>query len=297
MQARLAILLVTASALIACERTGAPSVPTVPRSSALPIDGREDRPEEQRSPDLYGAWVVEAIASPDRTPLENYNDMILLVGARQLEVLSQCVTFGPFDYGRTVGGGITVRQPSATRILPTSDGARPPPVQCARMLSPAEQALPGLLFSARPVRRNPDGSLTLSGGGGTMEIRRPAGALDNPRGEAPPPPRPPLLGAWRFVSIDGHAVGYDERMELLLRPQYIEWQSGCVNEVRQLDRNGDMLMPGASDAFPVCERGRSEAEIAVEKLFAAPIAADMGRKGRLTLAGSGVTAELVPLTR
>lgn len=87
------------------------------------------------------------------------------------------------------------------------------------------------------------------------------------------------------------------RMELLLRPRQIEWQSGCVNEARQLDRDGDMLVPGPVDAFPICERGRSEAEVAIETLFAAPIAANMGQKGELTLVGSRVRAELAPLTR
>jgi hypothetical protein len=76
----------------------------------------------------------------------------------------------------------------------------------------------------------------------------------------------------------------------------IEWRSGCVNEARTLGVEGERLLPGAVDPFPVCERGRSEAEQAIGRLVAGPIDTVLQRSGRLTLTGSGVTARLVPLT-
>ena len=85
-------------------------------------------------------------------------------------------------------------------------------------------------------------------------------------------------------------------MELLLRPHWLEWRSGCVSEVRELRTKRGLLVPGASDPFPVCERGRSEGELGVERLFAGSVSSRMERNGRLTLQGSGVTAQLEPLT-
>ena len=221
--------------------------------------------------------------------------MVLLLGNRQLEILSQCVTIGPFDYGRTVGGGISVRQPGP-QPQSKAAGLGPAPVQCARALSPDEQALPRVLLAARKVTPTAGGRATLSGPGGSLVIRRPSGPLSNPRRQVPPPRLPSALGAWRVLSIDGRSLGAAEQIELLLRPHWIEWRSGCVNEARILGRGGDGLMPGETDPFPVCERGRSPAELAMERLTAGAIATRMTPAGLLTLTGSGVTVELVPLT-
>ncbi|WP_324750744.1 hypothetical protein SH591_04735 [Sphingomonas sp. LY54] len=251
---------------------------------------RQDLSDEQRSPDLFGAWLVEGIEAPKPVARDRSWEMVLLVGVRQLELLSQCVTIGPFDYGRTSGGGIAVRQPVAP---PRAEA--PPPAQCARALSPAEAAMPAVLLSATDVQRRQDGTVLLAGPRGSALLRRPEGALRNPRGQAPPPRVPLLLGAWRFVSVDGRTVPPGEAMELLLRPTQLEWRSGCVSAVRALHREGDTLRAGESDMFPVCERGRSEAERSAERLFAGSVTTRMDADGRLRLEGSGVTAELVPL--
>lgn len=130
-----------------------------------------------------------------------------------------------------------------------------------------------------------------------VTLRRPQGALANPRGQAPSPALPPTLGAWRFTSVDGRVLAPGQEMELLLRPSHLEWRSGCVGEVRELRREESRLVPGASDPFPVCERGRSEAELAVGRLTEGVIDVRMARDGRVTLFGSGVTAALEPFVR
>lgn len=255
---------------------------------------RADLPTEQRTPDLFGSWLIETVAAPGAAAKDRFWDMILLAGNRQLEVLSQCITIGPFDYGRTVGGGMVVTRPQPRPRPPAAPGA-PVPAQCARGLSPAEQALAPILFAARTVRHDPDGAVTVAGEAGSIVMRRPSGALANPRGQTPPPSLPPLLGAWRLVALDGSEVR--ERIELLLRPNHIEWRSGCVNEARVLRSDRDRLLPGEVDPFPVCERGRSEGERVLERLLSGPVAARTAADGSLTLTGSGVSAELAPLTR
>jgi hypothetical protein len=207
--------------------------------------------------------------------------------------LSQCITIGPFDYGRTTGGGIVV---TPAQVVPRPRRTNvPPPAQCARTRTPDEAKVAPVLLSAREVGVR-DGIVSLSGPAGRLTLRRPTGALSNPRGEAPAPRIPPLLGAWRFVAVNGHAIRESGRMELLLRPNWLEWRSGCVSEVRELRIERDLLIPGASDPFPVCERGRSRSELTVERLLAVPVASRMEQNGRLTLQGSGVTAQLEPLT-
>lgn len=287
------VLLIGAS-LLAAGCTPPEPEPAPPAAAPVtPVaEPRQDLPEEQRSPDLFGAWLVDGIEAPKPVARDRSWDMVLLVGVRQLELLSQCVTIGPFDYGRTPGGGIAVRQPVA---VPRSS-ASPPPAQCARALSPAEAAMPAVLLGATDVRRQADGRVLVAGPRGSALLRRPEAALRNPRGQAPPPRVPPLVGAWRFVSVDGRALSPGEEMELLLRPSRLEWRSGCVSDVRELHREGDSLRAGESDMFPVCERGRSEAERAVERLLSDGVAAQTSPDGRLRLQGSGVTAQLVPLT-
>jgi hypothetical protein len=253
----------------------------------------QDLPAEQRSPDLFGAWLIESIAAPDPALQSSSWDTVLLVGLRQLEAHSQCITFGPFEYGRTAGGGITVSlQPVRPRSGPAGG---PPTVQCARGRSPAEQALPRVLLAATEVKAR-GGKIILSGSAGTMILRRPEGALRNPRGEAPPPATPPWLGAWRFTTVDKHPLRADERIELLLRANRLEWRSGCVGEAREVRIDRDLVRPGEVDPFPVCERGRSQAELALDRLFARPVVTRMDANGRLMLEGAGATAELEPLT-
>ncbi|MEA1014768.1 hypothetical protein [Sphingosinicella sp. LY1275] len=286
------VLLIGASLLAAACSPSAPEpAPQAAAAVTHIAEPRQDLPEEQRSPDLFGAWLVEAVEAPKPVARDRSWDMVMLVGVRQLELLSQCVTIGPFDYGRTPGGGIAVRQP----VAPPRAGRSPPPVQCARALSPAEAAMPAVLLGATDVQRQADGMVLVAGPRGSALLRRPEGALRNPRGQAPPPRVPPLLGAWRFVSVDGRALPPGEEMELLLRPSRLEWRSGCVSAVRALRRDGDTLRAGESDMFPVCERGRSEAERSAERLFAGSVTPRMAADGRLRLEGSGVTAELVPL--
>ena len=268
----------------------------IQRPDAAHPEPRSDLPTEQRTPDLFGTWLIETVAKSGAGPRERYSDMILLVGNRQLEVLSQCVTIGPFDYARTAGGGIVISQPEV-RPRPPSAAPAPAPVQCARALSPAEQALAPILLAARTVTPGRGGTVALAGQAGTVAMRRPAGALANPRGQAPPPRTPPLLGTWQLVALDGRPLIADERIELLLRPGRIEWRSGCVNETRTLSRDRDSLILGEVDPFPVCERGRSPAERALETLLSAALKARTSADGRLTLQGSGVIAELAPLTR
>ena len=283
-----------ALSVAACKQTEAPPAPPALDQIAQSAEPRRDLPEEQRSPDLFGAWLVQAVSTPEAALQDRSWDMVLLVGVRQLELLSQCVTIGPFDYGRTVGGGIAVRQSS---VAPRPGPAAPAPVQCARTLSPAERAIPPILLASSEVRRRSDGSVVLSGGAGALTVRRPSGALRNPRGASPPPRVPPALGAWRFVKVDGRTIAPAHTMELLLRPKHLEWRSGCVSEVKTLGREADTLVLSDSDAFPVCERGRSEAERLAERLFSGKVAFRMGAEGRLRLRGSGVTAELDPLVR
>lgn len=281
--------------LASCDPAGAP--PAAPKDEATPTarvapEPRHDLPDEQRWPDLFGAWRVVRIDAPLEVPQDRSWDMILLVGVRQIEALSQCIAIGPFDYGRTSGGGIAVRPIAA----PPAPGAEPPLPQCARSLSPAERALAPVLLAANEVARAPDGTVQLSGSSGTIVMRRPAGALANPRGESPPPRLPPPLGAWTFLSLDGRLVGAGGAMELLLRPRHLEWRSGCVSEVKALRRAGGRLLPGAAEPHPVCERGRSDGERVAGRLFAGPVTVMMRADGRLRLTGSGATADLIPLT-
>jgi hypothetical protein len=264
-----------------------------PRPGAPASEPRADLPTEQRTPDLFGSWTIETVAAPGVDLRERYWDMTLFVGNRQLEILSQCVTIGPFDYARTVGGGIVVT-PAQPRARPPAAPGVPVLAQCARGHTPQEQALPRILLAARDVTHDGRGTVTLTGKAGSIVMRRPAGALANPRGRTPPPATPPLLGAWRLFSLGGRQIG--DRIELLLRPRTVEWRSGCVNEARTLHIDRDSLVPGEVDPFPVCERGRSEAEEALERLLSARVAARTSANGRLTLSGSGVAAEFVPLT-
>lgn len=280
-------------AAAACRPAEAPPAQPAMNSVIQVIEPRQDMPEEQRSPDLFGAWIVQSVSTANPARQDRSYEMVVLVGVRQVEVLSQCITIGLFDYGRTTGGGIAVRQ------TPISPRARAPatlaPPQCARMPSPAESAMPLILLAAVDVMRQADGSVVLSGRKGRVTLRRPTGPLRNPRGYAPPPRVPPFLGGWRFVSVNGHTLPVDEAMELLLRPKRLEWRSGCVSEVRELRSEGDKLVPGDIDPFPICERGLSEVERSARRLLAGIIATRMGQDGRLRLQGSGVTAELVPL--
>jgi hypothetical protein len=282
-------------AAAACNQSQPPAAPPRPDRAVQAPEPRPDLPEEQRSPDLYGTWLVESVSVPNPLPRDRFWNQILLVGSRQLEVISQCVTIGPFDYGRTVGGGIAVSQPPATPG-PGRIGT-PPIAQCARGLSPAEQALGPLLLAARDVKLGTEGAVTLTGRAGSITLRRPEGVLRNPFSQTPPPRIPPLLGAWRFVRVDGQALSSTHNMELLLRARHVEWRSGCVSEVRLLSHDRNILTPGEIDSFPVCERGRSEAEEAVGRLLADKVVIRMSEDGQLGLEGSGVTAELAPLTR
>lgn len=293
-RARLLILRGACFALAACEPAERSSAPT-PAPAAPAVQPRQDLPEDVRALDLFGAWIVEAILPGPTVPAELGWEMVLLVGSRQLELLSQCVTIGPFAYGRRDHDGIVVSQPEPPVRIAGASPVQPPP-RCTRMLSPAEQVAPRILLTADRVTRRPDGALLLSGQAGSLVLRRPAAALANPRGQQPPPQRPPLIGAWRFLRVNGRDLPPNEGMELLLRPPVIEWRSGCVNEVRTVSQDGERLLPGAVDPYPVCERGRDEAELAVGKLTSGPIDTRMQRNGRLSLSGSGVTAELVPLT-
>lgn len=278
--------------LAACGQTQAPPTPPASNQIVHTAEPRQDLPEEQGLPDLFGAWLVQTVTTAGPAPQDQSWDIVLFVGVRQLEVLSQCVTIGPFDYGRTAGGGISVR---LTSVSPRPGVAATPPPQCARMRSPAERAIPSVLLAASDVKRLGDGTVALSGRAGALIIRRPEGALRNPRGEAPTPRVPPPLGAWRFVQVNGRTLAPDQAMELLLRPKHLEWRSGCVNEVKKLRHERDRLVLGDSDAFLVCERGRSEAERLAGPLFAGTVAFQMDAEGRLRLQGSGVTAELEPL--
>lgn len=291
---RLTIAICASAAVAAC---GPAETPPAPPASDLTIqvaEPRRDLPEEQRSPDLFGAWLVQSVSTADSVPKDRFWDMVLLVGVRQLEVLSQCVTIGPFDYGRMKSGRrlVAEQRPVSPRREATPT---PSPIQCARALSPAESTLPPILLSGVDVKREADGSVTLSSREGRVSLRRPTGALRNPRGEAPVPRVRPLLGAWRFVSVNGRAVPPDEGVELLLRPKHLEWRSGCVSEVRETRIEGDKLIPADVDPFPVCERGLSEAERSVGRIASGPFATRMRQDGRLRVQGSGVTAELVPL--
>ena len=290
-----ALLWAMVAALVgACDAAEPPrSTPPESQPSSRPPEPRQDLPEEQRSVDLFGAWLVESVSAPRSPDQRPSREMILLIGNRELEILSQCVTIGPYIYGRIVGGGIGVRVPGPA--MSDGAGATPPPPQCARALSPAEQAISPLLLAAEAVERKPDGSVMLKGEGGALLLRRPAGVLPNPRGEAPPPAVPPTLGAWRFVRINGRPVPPGEAMELMLRPGRLEWRSGCVNEVRSLARKGDALLSGPVDPFPICERGRSGMERAATRLFEAAVTASMTRDGSLRLEGSGIAAQLEPL--
>lgn len=298
MAARFATLLGLAVVVGGCEPGNAPPAPPLSAQSAPPVQGRQDLPEEHRSLDLFGAWMIERVVAPGAVPQGRSHGMVLFVGNREVEVLSQCVTIGPFDYGRTGGGGVSISPPSPRPLVPGYGPAPPPPApRCARALSPAERSLPAILFTASSVRREASGAVILTGDAGSVVLRRPAGALANPRGQAPSPSLPPLLGAWRFERIHGTALSVDQRAELLLRPRHIEWRSGCVHEVRATSVEGTTLLPGDIYPFPICERGLNEAEVALGRLFQAPVATQMSLDGRLALAGSGVRAELAPLTR
>lgn len=290
---RLTIAIGASMAAAACRPAEAPPTPSASDPVTQAAEPRQDVPEEQRSPDLFGAWLVHSVSTTNYAPRDRSWNMIVFVGVDQLEVLSQCITVGPFDYGRTVGGGIVVRQISVSprpRATPT-----PALTQCARALSTAESAMPPILLAALDVKREADGSVMLSGQEGKVILRRPPGALGNPRGQAPPPRVPPLLGAWRFLSVNGRTLLPDESIELLLRPRHLEWRSGCVSEVREMRSEGDKLIPGDSDLFPICERGLTEAERSASRLFTDTVATRMGQDGRLRVQGSGVTAELIPL--
>ena len=291
---RIAPLLGAALASVGCERAEAPT--PAPAIAAPGFEPRQDLPDEVRALDLFGAWTIEAIFSPGEVRWDQGWPQILLAGSRQLEILSQCVRIGPFNYGVMDRGRIAVTIPEATPEQSSIPGLRPPPVQCARALSPDEQIASRILLTAKRAVRRPDGAVIIGAEIGSLLLRRPPGALANPRGNAPPPERPPPIGAWRFVQVNGRTLPAAEGMELLLRPSTIEWRSGCVNEARTLRIEGERLLPGDVDPFPVCERGRSEAEEAVARLFSGPIDTRMQRSGRLRLSGSGLTAELVPLT-
>lgn len=256
---------------------------------------RADLRTEEGSPDLFGAWIVRQVTNSQPAAQSESWDTILLIGLDQLEVLSQCITIGPFDYDRTVGGGISVRQ---SPVVPRASPANlPAPVKCARMLSPAEATLGPLLLAAREVRANADGTIAISGPAGTLVAHRPAGALRNPHGNMPPPRLPPLLGAWRFVAIDGRVLPPNERMELLLRPNRIEWRSGCIREARERAGGETRLIPGGAIPASVCERMETASESAVGRLIGNPMIARMSQDGKLQLQGSGVTAQLEPLIR
>jgi hypothetical protein len=292
--ARLALLLGAVFASAGCEQAEAPPAPA-PAPAGPAFEPRQDLPEETRALDLFGAWLVTSVRAPAPVQWEQGHQTLLLAGSRQLEILSQCVRIGPFTYGRLDRDGIAISQSEPT-VAPAPDRDVPPPVQCTRTLSPMESILPRILLTAERVVRQADGSVLLSGQAGALVLRRPDGALANPRGEAPPPERPPLIGAWRFVEVNERPLPAGGAIELLLRPPIIEWRSGCVNEARMLMVDGDRLLPGPVDPFPVCERGRDETELAIGRMTSGPIVTRMQRNGRLSLSGSGVTAELVPLT-
>jgi hypothetical protein len=297
MGARLALLLGAALASAGCEPRQAPPAPA-PAAAQPTVEPRQDLPDEVRALDLFGAWSVDAIVAPTNVRWDQGWPMTLLAGSRQVEILSQCVTIGPFDYGVASGGLLTMRMPEAPREAANSPTLppRPAPVQCARALSPAEQMASRILLRAERGVSGPDDTVILESAVGSLRLRRPPGPLANPRGNVPPPERPPLIGAWRFVQVNGRTLPPGGSMELLLRRPIIEWRSGCVNEARTLSVEGDRLLPGPIDPFPVCERGRSQAELAIARLTSGPILTTMQRSGRLTLTGSGITAELVPLT-
>jgi hypothetical protein len=291
--ARLAFLLAAASASTGCERAQVPAPPSAPAAPRL--QPRQDLPEEVRALDLFGAWLADPEPAQGEAGMDQGWPTVLLAGSRQLQVVSQCVTIGSFAYGMKERGKIVIFEPEVPPL--SSPGRVPPLVQCARALSPTEARLGPLLLNADRAVRQSDGTITLSGKAGALRLRRPAGALANPVGQTPPPALPPLLGAWRFVRVQGRDLPQGEQMELLFRPPFMEWRSGCVNEARGLTSVQDgRLTLGPIDPFPVCERGRSEAELAVARLTSGPIQTSMQRDGRLRLDGSGITAELVPLT-
>jgi hypothetical protein len=169
-------------------------------------------------------------------------------------------------------------------------------VQCARALSPDEQIASRILLTAERALRRPDGSVVIQSQAGSLLLRRPPAALANPRGNVPSARAP--AADRRLALRRGERAHPPARRSHGAPPAPLDDRVALGLRQRSADarRRGRTPAAGGVDPFPVCERGRSEAEQAIGRLVAGPIDTVLQRSGRLTLTGSGVTARLVPLT-
>ena len=224
---------------------------------------------------LFGQWQLVRLggaALPEGAAIH------LLVGHSGVEAVSQCVAFG----FRLPGQPPPPRFPSI-------------PVQpvCARALSPAEERFSAVVNPILRMERRAGGQVALIGEEGEAVIARPASPVTNPFANAPRPDPRLMWGAWHVAAADGRPVGGGERIEILFGRRAVDGRSGCVPMHWAHEQQGETLTFARLAApVPVCERGLSEAERGVERVFSGHVRIARSTATERLLVGAGGTVLL-----
>ena len=209
--------------------------------------------------DLFGQWQLVSLSGAS---LVDQPVIHLLVGAADLEAISQCV---PFRFPLHFGVGEVSVGDRPGRPGPPLPGARPPAV-CARALSPLEQAFPQVMLATRRVEHRPNRRIAFVGDRGEAVIERPASPPTNPFGNRPGPGPRQMWGAWQVAEIDGRPAA--PAIDILFKANGIEARSGCVTLAWTFEQVGGALaIAPESWPHPVCERMRSPDEEALARIL------------------------------
>ena len=269
------LLAVLSVALAACGEAPAPAPAPEPPAAA---------PRSAAASDLFGEWQVAALEtpllSPEQRRLGDPGRIAVLIGARGIEASSQCVPF-LFEHSR-----------SEERIE-ISQQRWPDPV-CERGLLPFERVFGSVLAGATRVEQAGSDGVRLSGGAGSVTLRRPAGGIAaNPFGNEPPAGADLLWGHFRIVDVDGVAPAPDQPIDVAIGRLWIEARSGCLPFRWRFVRSGAGWSMREDWPDPRCEQGRNEAEQALARVMPAVRRHDWIAPYRVRFSGSAGSVTMV----
>lgn len=270
------LLMFLSLSLAACGEARAPA----PQAPAA-------RPSAAAS-DLFGEWQVAALETPLLSPEQGrFGDpsgIAVLIGARGIEASSQCVPF-LFEHGR-----------SEERVR-IAEQRWPDPV-CERGLLPYETVFGSVLAGAARVEQaGPDG-VRLTGGAGSVVLRRPATRIvGNPFGHVPAAGADLLWGHFRIVDIAGVVPPPGQPIDVAIGRLWIEARSGCLPFRWRFVRSGTGWSMREDWPDPRCEQGRNEAEQALERVMPAVRGFEWIAPYRLRFTGSAGSVTMVRVRR
>ena len=124
-------------------------------------------------------------------------------------------------------------------------------------------------------------------------MRRPPGGLvANPFGSMPEPGGEVLWGHYRVVDVAGVAPPPDQAIDVALGRLWIEARSGCIPFRWRIVRGPNDWTLREDWPDPVCQRGRNEAERALERTMPSVRRMEWAAPYRLRLVGDSGTVTL-----